>query len=105
MTHARLPFSVTLLTSHNLYSKLLGVADPEGRTALSDQKLPRPPLVLIANDQESSIRALESTLGPQGYAVLRAYNARQTIDHVSRAKPDVVIISEQLPDATGIDTC
>ena len=44
-----------------------------------------PPLVLIASDQEWSSRALESTLGPQGYAVLRAYNGRQALEHVERA--------------------
>ena len=32
----------------------------------------RPPLVLIANEQEWSTRTLESILGPSGYAVLRA---------------------------------
>jgi diguanylate cyclase (GGDEF)-like protein len=65
----------------------------------------RPPLVLIASDQEWSSRALESTLGPQGYAVLRAYNGRQALEHVERGHPDLVIVSEQLPDASGIEIC
>jgi diguanylate cyclase (GGDEF)-like protein len=65
----------------------------------------RPPLVLIVSDQEWSSRALESTLGPQGYAVLRAYNGRQALEHVERGHPDLVIVSEQLPDASGIEIC
>lgn len=64
-----------------------------------------PPLVLIANDQEWSARSLETILGPHGYAVLRAYNARQMIEMVRRAQPDVVIVDARLPDADGIELC
>ena len=39
----------------------------------------RPPLVLIANDQEWSARSLESILAPNGYAVLRAYTGIQAL--------------------------
>jgi len=48
----------------------------------------RPLLVLIANDQEWSARSLETILGPHGYAVLRTYNARQTLDLARRVRPD-----------------
>lgn len=66
----------------------------------------RPPrLILIANDQEWSARSLETILGPQGYAVLRAYNARQMIELTRRAQPDVVIVDARLPDADGIELC
>ncbi len=64
-----------------------------------------PNLVLIANDQEWSARSLETMLGPQGYAVLRAYNARQTLELARRAQPDVVIVDARLPDADGIELC
>ena len=54
--------------------------------AVADQADPaiasRPLLVLIANDQEWSARSLETILGPHGYAVVRTYNGRQTLDLV-----------------------
>ena len=65
----------------------------------------RPPLVLIACDQEWSGRSLESILGPRGYAVLRAYTGRQAIELARASQPDVVIIDARLPDIDGVDVC
>jgi PleD family two-component response regulator len=65
----------------------------------------RPPLVLIASDQEWASRALDSSLGPQGYAILRAYNGKQAMDLISRGHPDLVVISEHLSDSSGLDIC
>jgi len=65
----------------------------------------RPLLVLIANDQEWSARSLETILGPRGYAVLRSYNARQTLDLARRVRPDVVIVDVRLPDGDGFEVC
>jgi len=66
---------------------------------------PRPPLVLLANDQEWSARSLESILGPSGYAVLRAYTGRQVLDLVRTTQPDLLIVDVRLPDMSGIDIC
>ena len=65
----------------------------------------RPLLVLIANDQEWSARSLETILGPRGYAVLRSYNARQTLDLARRVRPDAVILDVRLPDGNGLEVC
>jgi diguanylate cyclase (GGDEF)-like protein len=65
----------------------------------------RPPLVLIACDQEWSGRSLESILGPRGYAVLRAYTGRQAIELARASQPDVVIVDARLPDLDGVDVC
>jgi diguanylate cyclase (GGDEF)-like protein len=65
----------------------------------------RPLLVLIANDQEWSARSLETILGPHGYAVLRTYNARQTLDLARRVRPDAVILDARLPDGDGLELC
>jgi diguanylate cyclase (GGDEF)-like protein len=78
------------------------MTEPVSSAARAD----RPPrLILIANDQEWSARSLETILGPHGYAVLRAYNARQMIELTRRAQPDVAIVDARLPDADGIELC
>src|SRR5215218_5777770 len=65
----------------------------------------RPPLVLVANDQEWSARSLESILGPNGYAVLRAYTGRQALDLAKTTQPDIVILDSKMSDMTGIELC
>lgn len=65
----------------------------------------RPPLVLIANDQEWSARSLESILAPNGYAVLRAYTGQQALERARTARPDLVILDAQMPDLHGVEVC
>lgn len=64
-----------------------------------------PPLVLIASDQELSVRSLESILGPGGFAVLRARSGRQGLERARASQPDVVILDAGLPDLPGIEVC
>ena len=68
-------------------------------------KSSRPPLVLIANDQEWSARSLESILAPNGFAVLRAYTGQQALDRARTAQPDVIILDAQMPDMHGVEVC
>ncbi len=69
------------------------------------EKSSRPPLVLIANDQEWSARSLESILAPNGYAVLRAYTGQQALERARSAQPDVIILDTQMSDMSGVDLC
>lgn len=68
-------------------------------------RFPRPPLVLVANDQEWSARSLESILAPNGYAVLRAYTGRQALERARGARPDLIILDAQMPDLHGVEVC
>ncbi len=65
----------------------------------------RPPLTLIANSQEWHSRSLESILGPHGYAVLRAYTAKQALERARTAQPDLIILDTDLPDRDGFELC
>jgi diguanylate cyclase (GGDEF)-like protein len=69
------------------------------------QELARPPLVLIASGEEWSARSLESVLSPRGYAVVKAYNARQMTARVHNERPDVLIIEDTLPDMAAVTAC
>lgn len=64
-----------------------------------------PPLVVIANGQELHTRALESILGPRGYAVLRAYTGAQALERCRSTPPDIIILDLDLPDMDGLDVC
>ncbi len=68
-------------------------------------QFPRPPLVLVANDQEWSARSLESILAPNGYSVLRAYTGRQALERARTARPDLIILDAQMPDLHGVEVC
>jgi len=68
-------------------------------------KAPNAPLVLIANDQEWSARSLESILGPNGYAVVRAYTGQQALERARMAQPDLIILDAQMPDMHGFEVC
>ncbi len=65
----------------------------------------RQPLVLIANDQEWTARAVESILVADGYRVLRTYTAGETLEVARSTWPDIVILDQQLPDFSGIEVC
>lgn len=73
--------------------------------SMSGSPTEKPPLVLIANDQEWTARSLESILEAEGYAVLRAYTGRQAMDRALAERPDLVILDRQLPDMDGPSVC
>ena len=78
---------------------------PDSDTAPEGPRPSRPPLVLIANDQEWSARSLESILSPSGYAVLRAYTGRQAFELARSVQPDLLIVDAKLPDISGSELC
>jgi PleD family two-component response regulator len=63
------------------------------------------PLVLIANDQEWTARAIESILAAKGFRVLRTFTARETLKLARVVDPDLVILDQQLPDYSGVEVC
>jgi PleD family two-component response regulator len=71
----------------------------------TSEKAGKPPLILIANEQEWSARSLETILGPSGFAVLRAYTGKQAIDLARSAHPDIVLIDARMPDMDGLEVC
>jgi PleD family two-component response regulator len=76
------------------------------RTAAASQvPSSRPPIVVVGVEQEWAARSLDTVLGPRGFAVVRAYSGRQTLDLAEVAAPDVVLIDSRLPDIDGIDVC
>jgi diguanylate cyclase (GGDEF)-like protein len=71
----------------------------------NSDKASNAPLVLIANDQEWSARSLESILGPNGFAVVRAYTGQQALERARTSQPDLIILDAQMPDMHGFEVC
>jgi diguanylate cyclase (GGDEF)-like protein len=72
---------------------------------LASNRPSRPPVVLIASDQEWSSRSLESVLGPRGYAVLRAGTGQRTLELARIAQPDGCILDAGMADIRGVELC
>lgn len=72
---------------------------------MSESRSLRPPVVLVADNQEWSLRSIESILGPEGYAVLRAFSGQQTLDLARVIQPDVIIIESSMHDMTSVQIC
>src|SRR5207245_9746757 len=66
---------------------------------------PRIVLALFASGQEWSSRALETVLKPGGYAVIRAYSGRETVERARRSHPDIILLDAHLPDRDGLELC
>jgi len=75
------------------------------RLPLQPDPSARPPIVVVGIEQEWAARSLETVLGPRGFAVVRAYSGRQTLDFAEVAAPDAVLIDSRLPDMDGVDVC
>lgn len=72
---------------------------------MTEPQRPRPPLILIVDDQEWSTRSLESILAPNGFAVMRAYNCKTGLERSRTHPPDAVFIDVTLPDGSGLSLC
>jgi PleD family two-component response regulator len=68
----------------------------------ADVQARRPPLILLAGAEEWSSRSLDSVLSPHGYAILRSYTDRQTLELARAAQPDAIIVDVGLPESGGI---
>ena len=71
----------------------------------TEDRMSRPHVVVVANDQEWAARSLESLLGPRGYAVLRSASGRQVLGLVRSAQPDALILDTRTQDIGGLEIC
>jgi diguanylate cyclase (GGDEF)-like protein len=61
--------------------------------------------VLLAGAEEWSSRSLASVIAPHGYAILRSYTDRQTVELARTTHPDAVLMDVGLPESGGIAVC
>lgn len=63
------------------------------------------PVVLVVEDEESYVEALQVGLAREGYTVEVARDGMEAIDVFERTKPDLVLLDVMLPRMSGIDVC
>jgi two-component system response regulator RegX3 len=61
--------------------------------------------VLVVEDEESFVEALNVGLAREGFRVQVARNGVDAIDMFDAVKPDVVLLDVMLPGISGIDVC
>ena len=63
------------------------------------------PTVLLVEDEESFVEALEVGLAREGFEVVVARTGPEGLDAFAKSHPDCVLLDLMLPGMTGIDVC
>lgn len=72
-----------------------------GRLTLATQAKTRTVRVLVVDDDPAALDALEGTLRPAGFEVIRAGGGRTGVDRARDERPDLVICDLVMPDVDG----
>jgi CheY-like chemotaxis protein len=57
-----------------------------------------PPLILLADNNESTTKTLEDYFTIKGYRILLAYSGQETLALAKSHKPDLILMDLQMPD-------
>lgn len=60
-------------------------------------------LILIVEDDQTTLKLLRDTLQAQGYRVIEATDGREAIELAAREKPDLITMDLQLPVMNGLN--
>ncbi|MFC1940656.1 response regulator transcription factor [Chloroflexota bacterium] len=61
----------------------------------------RHPCIMVVDDEQTVLRLLSRTLGPEGYDVIVADNGRAALDLLEEHRPDLVILDIMMPGLDG----
>ncbi len=59
--------------------------------------------ILICEDEEIMLTALEFRLRKQGFSVVKAEDGQQALDMLSQESPDLVVADVMMPHITGLE--
>src|SRR4051794_14052509 len=66
---------------------------------------PRPPRVLIADDNPQGAELLDAYLSDSGYELKTAYDGEQTLQMVKSWQPDLILLDVMMPRLSGFEVC
>lgn len=61
--------------------------------------------ILVADDDEDLLQALDFTLSQNGYNVIQAKDGAETIVEALESKPDLILLDIMMPDLDGFTAC
>jgi two-component system, OmpR family, response regulator RegX3 len=61
--------------------------------------------VLVVEDEESFVEALQVTLKREGFRVIVARDGMEALEKFAASKPDVVLLDLMLPRLSGVEVC
>ncbi|WP_100897895.1 response regulator [Nostoc flagelliforme] len=83
-------------------NKLQHSAHSESPMVLSKAAL-KPPLILLAEDNQANIDTMSGYLEGRGYHLILANNGQQAIDLVKVQRPDLIVMDIQMPEMDGLE--
>lgn len=72
---------------------------------MNEKKMTSNPTVLVVEDEESFIEALQIGLKREGFNVEVARDGMQALEMFDRVNPDLILLDVMLPKMSGIDVC
>lgn len=88
------------LAAHCSYPPTPGLPDLQDSTQIA---VGRPPLILLAEDNEAIRSTTASYLKAKGYRVLLARSGQATIDLAQSQQPDLILLDMHLPGMDGLE--
>ena len=64
-----------------------------------------PSKILIADDNHQNCELLDAYLAAEGYIIDMVYDGQQTLDHVARSQPDLILLDIMMPRMSGYEVC
>ncbi len=61
--------------------------------------------ILIIEDEQELVKALQIRLGAAGYDILAAYDGQEGLSKAQKEKPDLIILDLMLPKMDGYKVC
>ena len=84
--------------STNCYSDYLGTV-----SGTIVEEMPKPPLILIVEDNELNINTISSYLAAKGYRPIVAADGQSAIDLTQKHHPDLILMDIQMPGMDGLE--
>ena len=61
--------------------------------------------ILVVDDEEELVKAVQVRLGVAGYDILTAYDGQEGLEKAQKERPDLIILDLMLPKMDGYKVC
>jgi PAS domain S-box-containing protein len=77
--------------------------EPASTTPPAAAPEPRPPLILLAEDDESTLMVVQDYLDNKGYRISVARNGHEALAQARALRPDLIVMDAQMPGLDGLE--